>query len=135
MANGQGGYRQPSNPAPVSGPGQHSRRTDGQPAQRLPDAKYGEQQAFQQAQQGAPMSQATTPAQVVDSSRVVPFTEGTQRPEEPITAGVDRRMPNLSEDDLIRLRSYIRPLKFLASLPGASSSTRQLVRQLQGAVS
>ena len=29
MANGRGGYRQPSNPAPVSGPGALSKRTDG----------------------------------------------------------------------------------------------------------
>jgi len=33
----QGGYREPSNPAPVSGPGALSQRTDGGPTQ---GAKY-----------------------------------------------------------------------------------------------
>ena len=67
MANssGHGGYRRPTNPAPVSGPGALSRRTDGmQPRATLPDAKYGEQQAFQQAQGAAPMSGDPVTAQV-----------------------------------------------------------------------
>lgn len=40
-----GGPRRPTNPAPVSGPGAMSKRTDGGPAQKLrdlPDAQYGE---------------------------------------------------------------------------------------------
>ena len=42
MADGHGGYRRPTNPSPVSGPGALSRRTDGQqPTQDLPNAKYG----------------------------------------------------------------------------------------------
>src|SRR5690242_16389819 len=58
MADGRGGYRKPTNPAPVSGPGQHSQRTDGaQPNMQLPNAAYGEQQAYQQIQSGAPMAQ------------------------------------------------------------------------------
>lgn len=51
-----GGYRMPSNPAPVSGPGKFSGRTDGQTARALPDAGYGEQAEFQEMQGGAPMS-------------------------------------------------------------------------------
>ena len=45
----RGGYRQPSNPAPVSGPGALSARTDGgagnskQPIRRIPGQAYGEQ--------------------------------------------------------------------------------------------
>ena len=57
MANGHGGYRRPTNPAPVSGPGALSRRTDGrQPTRSLPNAKYGENAAFEAAQGAAPMS-------------------------------------------------------------------------------
>lgn len=130
MANGRGGQRTPRNPAPVSGPGELSRRTDGQPIRELPDAAHGEGKQFRELQQAAPVPQA----QPINRSSIVGFGEGTQRPDEPVTAGADV-LPGFSnrEDELLRLRTYLRPLKFLASLPGASHSTRQLVRQLQGA--
>lgn len=53
-----GGYRRPSSPAPVSGPGALSQRTDGGPGQpvRTPTGgQYGEAQALTQMQQGAPL--------------------------------------------------------------------------------
>lgn len=57
MAGQWGGYRKPTNPAPVSGPGANSARTDGGPAKmNLSDAAYGEQKAFQEIQSGAPLS-------------------------------------------------------------------------------
>lgn len=98
MANGHGGARTPRNPAPVSGPGSLSRRTDGGPAQvnaQLPDAKYGEQAAFQEAQSGAPMA-AAPPIPSVDASGgaastpvapPVPLTQPTERPDEPVSWG------------------------------------------------
>jgi hypothetical protein len=60
--SGHGGYRRPANPAPVSGPGQHSRRTDGkQPVmQGAGNGDYGDEQAMQQIQGGAAMGQAAT---------------------------------------------------------------------------
>jgi len=85
MANGHGGYRRPRDPAPVSGPGQLSRRTDGGPAQRvvdLPNAGYGENQAFTQVEQGAPMAASAPPRPAP-----VPLTAPTQRPWEPVTSG------------------------------------------------
>lgn len=97
MANGHGGYRKPENPAPVSGPGSLSRRTDGGPQQvnaDLPDARYGEQQEFQEIQAGAPMA-AAPPIDGMGSGGgggspmppPIPLSEPTARPDEPISWG------------------------------------------------
>src|SRR5437763_4140801 len=94
MANGHGGSRTPANPAPVSGPGALSKRTDGaQPKVQLPNAKYGEQSSFQQAQSAGPMAQdpglggstpLPSPGNVPD---LTPLHAPTERPDEPVTAG------------------------------------------------
>jgi hypothetical protein len=99
MAEGRGGYRRPENPAPVSGPGQLSRRTDGGPQQTtqpMTGMGYGENQEFNALQGAAPL--AATPSasnararkmSPADSSGVaaVPLFSPTGFPEEPITAG------------------------------------------------
>jgi len=95
MAGDQGGYRQPSNPAPVSGPGALSKRTDGgavdgmqpQAPKYMPGLGYGKGGENMANQQAAPLAGApvTPPAPTV-----VPLSAPTQRPNEPITAGVDR---------------------------------------------
>lgn len=57
MANGHGGARTPANPAPVSGPGALSRRTDGtQPARYVSGQDYGDGQELMTQQQAAPMA-------------------------------------------------------------------------------
>lgn len=92
--NGHGGYRRPSSPAPVSGPGNLSRRTDGrQPVRALPEAGYGENKEFEQLQQGAPLQQANSASQVasppqVDMSSIVGLGEPS-RSRDPVTTGVD----------------------------------------------
>ena len=92
MANTHGGYRQPANPAPVSGPGALSQRTDGgakdgmQAPTYMPDLGYGKGGENMANQQAAPL--AGTPAPT-PAPTVVPLTAPTQRPTEPITAGVD----------------------------------------------
>lgn len=150
MSDGRGGYRRPTNPAPASGPGRLSRRTDGkQPMQSLPDAKYGEQQAFQNAQQAAPMAAdagglgnfAAPAAAGPNLSNVVPMGAPTQNPNEPITAGLPMgpgagstlapQQPTLSPEDAKRLQAYIPTLVLLASREDASPATRQFVRQLR----
>lgn len=100
-----GGYRPPSNPAPVSGPGAMSARTDGgQRIRDLPDGEYGENKAFTEQQQGAPMAEASrlappSPAAMEPMAQapqegtpqlppLTPFTAPTARPDEPITSGV-----------------------------------------------
>ena len=86
-----GGYRQPMNPAPVSGPGALSERTDGgavdgmtQPAQRYSGFGYGENLALEEQQSGAPM------AAMASFADVTPLSAPTARPDEPLTAGINR---------------------------------------------
>ncbi len=147
-----GGKRTPRKPAPVSGPGAMSKRTDGgpQPKVDLPDAAYGEQQAYQEAQSGAPMAGgggapgggATPPPQGVE---VVPFGAPSMRPDEPVTAGsplgpgpgleslgLTDPEAELDQADLQRLRAYLPYLEWMASLPGAAPGTRQYVRKVKG---
>lgn len=99
MANGHGGNRTPANPAPASGPGRLSKRTDGGPGQKLQtptDQPYGAREELLQQERSAPMSQADSvqPAQVQAPAGAPPFAGGefgapTQRPGEPITHGAD----------------------------------------------
>jgi hypothetical protein len=92
MANGHGGYRQPSNPAPVSGPGAMSRRTDGGPVTELPNAGYGEGKEFRELQQAAPVSASPGGQQAAtfDPSMLpTGFGAETEMPDVPVTAGAD----------------------------------------------
>lgn len=97
MANGHGGMRTPNNPAPVSGPGALSRRTDGQPARYASGMPYGDGQDFYDVQTSAPMASTDNVAAGARNARrsgatpagpeVTPLFSPTQRPEEPVTAG------------------------------------------------
>ena len=94
MAKNQwGGYRQPSNPAPVSLPGAQSSRTDGgpidgmtQPPRYMAGLGYGKGGNMPQ-QEAAPLAGNTTPVPSLDS--LTPLTAPSTRPEEPITHGID----------------------------------------------
>ena len=152
MANGHGGYRRPTQPAAVSGPGKFSRRTDGgpQPVRDLADARYGENKAYVEAQQAAPMSggggipEAAVPpvSGLPDLSGIVPFGAPSQRPEEPVTAGTpfgpgggstaNLGPGNLTPEQAARLQSYLPVLIVLASQPDADPQTKKFVRQLRG---
>ena len=115
-----GGYQQPSNPAPISGPGAMSQRTDGGPTQAamyMSGLPYGQGQAQMQQQTSAPMAgnpvaSAQVSAGSAEQAPQMPPTIGmfepTQRPDEPITAGMDfgpgpdssvLGMPNLPKQD------------------------------------
>ena len=88
----RGGLQRPSSPAPVSGPGPMSRRTDGGPGQgikSLPNAGYGENKEFKEIQQGATMARSQG-APMPSMPAVTPLGAPTQRPDEYITAGIDR---------------------------------------------
>lgn len=87
----RGGYRQPNNPAPVSGPGALSQRTDGgategmtQPQQRYSGMPYGENKSVNDQQGGA--SLAGSPFPMAD---LLPLEAPSARPNEPITAGIN----------------------------------------------
>lgn len=96
-----GGYRKPGSPAPVSGPGSLSRRTDGQ-VQSVPTGMdYGDSKALHAQESTAPMA-ATPDVPSPDASQmagppgaagappaVTPIGAPTQRPDEPITHGAD----------------------------------------------
>lgn len=109
MANGHGGPRTPAHPAPVSGPGAHSQRTDGGPgdqhAQALRAASgqdYGDRKSQIDQQRISPLSQATMPAPAPVSPATTggpagaggsptpptPFGGPSTRPGEPVTQGV-----------------------------------------------
>ena len=90
---GKGGYQKPENPATFSGPGKFSQRTDGgpgdmrQPQRDIPSAGYGEGVETAAIQAGAPLS-ATGGAGGMQP-QPIPFSAPTQRPDEPVTTGID----------------------------------------------
>jgi hypothetical protein len=91
----RGGYQQPSSPAPVSGPGALSKRTDGQPVRSPGGMAYGENADFADLQSSAPMAQAATATPNVrqgsaaanGAPSLTPFGAPTERPDEPLTEG------------------------------------------------
>ena len=96
MAEGHGGMRRPSNPAPVSGPGALSQRTDGQGARYMAGGEYGEGQEMMDLQTSAPMAKspevkprrrAAAPPAMETGPAPTPLFAPTERPDEPITAG------------------------------------------------
>ena len=118
---GRGGYRQPNNPAPVSGPGALSQRTDGgategmtQPQQQYTGFAYGENGAIAEQQSGASLAGTGFP-----DFKFTPLNAPTERPNHPVTAGIDlgpgggselmRDLPNYAPsltDTLKRLAQY-----------------------------
>ena len=142
MANGHGGRRTPSNPAPVSGPGALSRRTDGgpsdsQPIRLAPGGEYGSRKNMQEIQAGAPMLEAgggPTPPPPV------PLTAPTQRPGEPVTAGaaagpgIGPEAAGILDDEqatLDQLRPLLYSLETIANLPSSTPQFRSFVRKLR----
>lgn len=135
----------------VSGPGRMSARTDigdVQKSQDLPNADYGEQQAYQAQQAGAPMAadqggNANLDAQHrINMANIVPMNAPTQRPGEPVTAGADSGpgpgmaslgLPNMQQQDIQQLASYLPVFEFMANQSGASWASRNLVRQIKAA--
>ena len=145
-----GGYQRPTNPAPVSGPGKASQRTDGgpgQPRQALTDAAYGEQATYQADQAGAPMAATPTPgtqgpaAPPVDLSQVTPLNAPTQQPGMPVTAGADSGAgPGMAalgmsapqnDPGYQSMQQLIPMFELAANLPSSSFQFRQFVRRLR----
>jgi hypothetical protein len=88
----QGGYRKPENPAPMSGPGALSQRTDGGPAQGakyISGLPYGQGQATYDQQTAAPMAAAQPAPAAPALPPMLSLNDMTQRPDEPLTAGLD----------------------------------------------
>lgn len=144
----RGGYQAPRNPAPVSGPGSLSRRTDGGPGdrqavRRLPNAKYGESKEFESIQAGAPMRKAPSPEQAAAVPPPVPVKAPSARPDEPVTAGAaagegpGEEILGLNYDadrDAASLINALPILEFLASQPNASRQLRILLREVKARI-
>lgn len=142
MADGHGGYRRPQNPAPVSGPGALSRRTDGQPGMVAPGGEYGSRKDMEQIQSGAPMAEAAAPAAGAGptAADLVPLGAPTANPGEPVTAGADLgagmgpQGAGILDDNQIsdeQLRPMLKSLEAVANLPGSTPQTRSYVRLLK----
>lgn len=148
MAEQQGGYRRPSSPAPVSGPGALSRRTDGQGARYMAGGEYGEGQEMMDLQTSAPMSKAPAAPRpsrsrgagqiVQEEMRPTPLFAPTERPEEPLTAGAPfgpgpgprQQPPAAAMNETIR--RYLPVLEAATQWPDTPENFKALVRYLQG---
>lgn len=141
----RGGYRAPANPAPVSGPGALSQRTDGGPSDKkqairaLPNAKYGEGKEFEEIQGGAPMAQQQQP----ELPPLTPLDAPSARPGEAVTSGADAGagpgseslgIPSEDAGDLQSILAYLPVLEFMANQPSASPSTRALIRRIKSQI-
>lgn len=146
MANGHGGHRTPSNPAPVSGPGALSRRTDGQPIRNPGGLPYGDNKELATTQAAAPMAQAApmsvSPGQAAGMLEMP--TAGifapTQYADEPLTNGSPAG-PGGGPEILAsggatgptrtKLMASLPMLMRAAEQPDASPELRTLVRYLR----
>jgi len=150
-----GGRRTPGSPAPVSGPGQLSRRTDGGPQQvqaEMSGMPYGENMEFEAIQSSAPMSaagQSTARAtrRGGGSARggagmgATPLMSPTQRPDEPVTAGAPfgpgddpppkPGMMNVNRTDAETLAKYLPSMMRMAESPDTPDGFKRFVRHLR----
>ena len=132
---------------PVSGPGKFSQRTDKQPIAQLNNANYGEQKAYKQLQQDAPMAASPdVPGGKPDlsqmfqgaSANVTPIGADSSQPNTPVTDGANAGpgqgqaavTPPTSQASKV-LASYLPALEFMANQPGTSDAARNLVRQIK----
>lgn len=151
MANdpGHGGYRTPSHPAPVSGPGAHSARTDTGPKHyEVSGGPYGSTQQFQQEQSASPLApQAGSPGAVAPAPAPMPtgLDAPTANPNEPVTAGADAGagpsmqdagIANPQGDDELRskLGPLLSTLMRMADSQYSTDAFRQQVRDLRARI-
>jgi len=153
MAGPNGGYRRPTNPAPVSGPGQLSQRTDGGPQQvqvNMSGMPYGENAEFNTMQGMAPMSASPSARSPRASARsasagggmsATPLFAPTQRPDEPVTAGAPfgpgdgpSTQPNSSQQaiaDAAIIGKYLPDLMSMAEQEDTPAGFKRFVRHLR----
>jgi hypothetical protein len=145
----QGGYRKPGNPAPVSGPGALSRRTDGRVAEGF---AYGMNKQINEQAAGAPMAKAPSPmaARSMDVAPqlppITPLTDPTMNPDESVMAGINMgagpgaealMLPNMNDSSAEfnkSISSYYPVLSYIASRPNTSPETRRTLAILMNEV-
>lgn len=148
----RGGDRQPANPAPVSGPGALSRRTDGGPGNPKQPIKvptggdYGDATQMMKLQQAAPLAaspggDSASPLAGLGLPEMTPFGAPTEQPDTPVTdggplgpgAGPEALgITPPADDDMQRLLQYLPVFEHMAEQPGSSKAARNLVRELKG---
>lgn len=151
MAEQWGGKRTPRNPAPVSGPGQLSQRTDGGPQQvqaEMTGMPYGENQEFATLQSAAPMSASRAAAsprarqrEAAQGASATPLFAPTQRPDEPVTAGApfgpgdgpeaNPGMGEIAARDAKTLGRYLPSMMKMAEDPNTPEGFKRFVRHLR----
>mgnify|MGYP006274523981 CR=1 FL=1 len=147
----RGGYRKPTNPAPVSGPGRLSRRTDGGPVQGAKEisanGKYGERKALMEMQTSAPMQGNPIPnvpapnVAATNAPQVQPLTKlfaPTERPNEPLTAGMPfgpgrTPAPEPTVGKYKMISQYLPELNAMAQDPNAPDSFKFFMRLVNAA--
>lgn len=132
-----GGYRRPRNPAAVSGPGKHSRRTDGGPgvtykqaARYIQGDEYGESKELTEIAASADLAAAPAQGNVPSPEGAPPrnpeLPDPTQRPDEPVTAGIGEAglpQPMSLEELAVSVRA--------AYIARPSLATRKLLEKIE----
>jgi hypothetical protein len=131
--------------AGASGPGKYSKRTD----MSLGSTSYGEGGETAALNTAAPKSKTRgiaddvggRPANPMAQAPVTPLFSQSQRPEEPITNGIDMGAGAGSEALAMRqpddtnfrasITSYMPVLTYISDLPNTSPETRKAIRQLR----
>ena len=145
----RGGYQKPSKPAPVSGPGAMSKRTDSQPVRNPGGMPYGENADFQDIQSSAPMAATRTPqtqgqrAASQPGATPIGLAAPTERPDEPLTEGnplgpgagpdVLSVLPPRAQSaqDAVALKKYLPSLQATANMQGVPPSFVKFVQYLR----
>jgi hypothetical protein len=128
----------------VSGPGKFAKRTD----ISYQSNSYGDGVAYDAAKSGAPLAKAQKSPMLSQAPQVRPgqapvagLYDPTNRPDEPVTSGIDQGagvgsdalMMRQPDDNNFRasIAAYMPVLAYVASLPDASPETRAAIRQLR----
>ena len=131
--------------AGAAGPGKFSKRTD------LPSTGYGEGVETAAIKAGAPLAKSPEVRGMPSSQvrrtveRGTPLYAPSERPNEPITTGVDigpgagpevlgmNQTPAPEDDTNFRatMLAYMPVLSYISSLPNTSPETRKAIRQLR----
>lgn len=127
----------------VSGPGKYAKRTD----LSYQSQSYGDGVAYDAAKSGAPLATAPKSPMLSQAPQVptpqAPVTglfEPTQRPNEPVTHGIDMgpgggsEVLSMRQPDDTNFRASIQSAKpvlaYIADLPNTSPETRAAIKQL-----
>lgn len=127
----------------VSGPGKYAKRTD----LSYQSQSYGDGVAYDAAKSGAPLATAPkspllsqAPQVPTPQAPVTGLFEPTQRPNEPVTHGVDvgagagSEVLSMRQPDDTNFRAAIQAAKpvlgYIADLPNTSPETRAVIAQL-----